>query len=199
MCLMDVFTIVCTHMLVLLMCMKTEDFDCEGKVRVRVKTSLENRWPSLFLSSWGMWEQPTCGWQHWRKGVLTFRGKTCCLSCFAVSNLQMCLLDPERMVWPISHSLLCEAELWPRAEHDRSPREVVLCWWAPTYGPSAPCWWNPPSCSQPALYCQEPSSSTFHRWSPQTWPGWSDGVRKLLFCFTRLKATRGAVWNGLLQ
>lgn len=95
--------------------------------------------------------------------------------CLSVTNSPMCSLDPERVVRPIGHPLLCEAELRPRSEHDRSTREVVLSPWAPTCGPSAPHWWDPPSCAQPALHCQEPSSSALLRRSPQARPGWSDG------------------------
>lgn len=37
-----------------------------------------------------------------------------------------CVADPGRMVWEDSHLLLRKAELRPRTEHDRKPREGVL-------------------------------------------------------------------------
>lgn len=81
------------------------------------------------------------------------------------------LLDTERVVWPLSHPLLCEVELRSRSEHDRGPRETVFSRRTSASGPRTPHRWDPSGRTQPALYCQEPTSSAFHRRGTQTRPG----------------------------
>lgn len=88
--------------------------------------------------------------------------------------------DLERVVRPLCNPLLREAELRPRSEHDRRPRQAVLCGGAAARGPGAPHRRDPPSRAQPARHRQEPPGPALLRRSPQTGPGQSWFCRPLM-------------------